>query len=147
MCYLLKNSDNFRLQRKILGLLANFFIYNDEIILNYLRKVERIIDSINIRTNIIIKLQQIMKIKQKKYINLIVGNKTEVEGKIKNNDIETICYIIRFLIFILSGSQGNFIFDEKDYVSILKFFRELKITNPKIDELIYQLKIRIKKLI
>ena len=147
MCYLLQNSDNFRLQRKILGLFANFFIYNDEIILNYLRKVERIIDNNNMSTNIIIKLQQIMKIKQKKYINLIVGNKTEVEGKIKNNDTEAICYIIRFLIFILSGTQGNFIFEEKDYISILKFFRELKITNPKIDELIYQLKIRIKKLV
>ena len=147
MCYLLQNSDNFRLQRKILGLLANFFIYNDEIILNYLRKVERIIDSNNMRTNIIIKLQQIMKNKQKKYINLIVENKTEVEGKIKNNDIEDICYIIKFLTFILSGAQGIFIFNEKDYASILKFFRELKIRNSKIDALIYQLKVRIKKLV
>ena len=147
MCYLLQNSDNFRLHRKILGLLTNFFIYNDEIILSYLRKIERIIDNNNMSTNIIIKLQQIMKIKQKKYINLIVGNKTEVEEKIKNNDIDTITYIIRFLIFILSGSQGNFIFDEKDYVSILKFFRELNIRNQKIDELVYQLKIRIKKLV
>ena len=147
MCYLLQNSDNFRLHRKILGLLTNFFIYNDEIILSYLRKIERIIDNNNMSTNIIIKLQQIMKIKQKKYINLIVGNKNEVEEKIKNNDIDTICYIIKFLIFILSGSQGNFIFDEKDYVSILKFFRELNIRNQKIDELVYQLKIRIKKLV
>ena len=69
MCYLLQNTNNFRLQRKILGLFTIFFQYNDEIILNFLRKVEKTIDNYNISSNIIIKLQQIMKNKQKKYIN------------------------------------------------------------------------------
>jgi hypothetical protein len=147
LCYLLQSNENFRLQRKILGLLTTFFIYNDEIILNYFRKVERIIDNLNISTNMIIKLQQILKNKQKKYINLIVENKNEIEEKIQNNDIDNICYIIRFLIFILSGTQGNFIFDEKEYVAILKFFKELNIRNQKLNELIYQLKIRIKRLV
>ena len=95
----------------------------------------------------IIKLQQIMKNKQKKYINLIVENKNEIEEKIENNDIDNICYIIRFLTFILSGTQGNFIFDEKESVAILKFLKELNIRNQKINELIYQLKIRIKRLV
>ena len=147
MCYLLQNNENFRLQRKILGLLTTFFIYNDEIILNYFRKVERIIDNLNISTNMIIKLQQIMKNKQKKYINLIVEHKNEIEEKIKNNNIDNICYIIRFLTFLLSGTQGNYIFDEKEYIDILKFFKELNLRNQKIDELIYQLKIRIKRLV
>ena len=146
-CYLLQNTDNFRLQRKILGLFNIFFQYNDEIILFFFRKVEKIIDSINISSNIIIKLQQIMKNKQKKYINLIISNKNEIEGKIKNNDIESICYIIRFLTFIISGSQGIFIFEEKDYVSLLKFFRELNLKNKKLDEHILQLKIKIKRLV
>ena len=147
MCYLLQNTNNFRLQRKILGLFTIFFQYNDEIILNFLRKVEKTIDNYNISSNIIIKLQQIMKNKQKKYINLIVGNKNEIEEKIRNNDIDKICYLIRFLTFILSGTQGTFIFDEKDYVSLLKFFRELNIRNQKLDEILFQLKIKIKKLI
>ena len=147
MCYLLQNTNNFRLQRKILGLFTIFFQYNDEIILNFLRKVEKTIDNYNISSNIIIKLQQIMKNKQKKYINLIVGNKNEIEEKIINNDIDKICYLIRFLTFILSGTQGTFIFDEKDYVSLLKFFRELNISNQKLDEILFQLKIKIKKLI
>lgn len=147
MCYLLQNTDNFRLQRKILGLYTIFFEFNDEIILNFFRKVERIIDNINISSNIIIKLQQIMKNKQKKYINLIVSNKNEIEVKIKNNDDEKICYVIKFLIFILSGTQGNFIFDEKDYISLLKFFKELNQRNQKIDELIFQLKKKIKRLV
>ena len=147
MCYLLQNTNNFRLQRKILGLFTIFFQYNDEIILNFLRKVEKTIDNYNISSNIIIKLQQIMKNKQKKYINLIVGNKNEIEEKIRNNDIDKICYLIRFLTFILSGTQGAFIFDEKDYVSLLKFFRELNIRNQKLDEILFQLKIKIKKLI
>ena len=56
-------------------------------------------------------------------------------------------YIIRFLKFILSGTQGNFIFDEKDYVSLLKFFKDLEITNQKISEYIYELKLRIKRLL
>ena len=146
MCYLLQNTNNFRLQRKILGLFTIFFQYNDEIILNFLRKVEKTIDNYNISSNIIIKLQQIMKNKQKKYINLIVGNKNEIEEKIRNNDIDKICYLIRFLTFILSGTQGTFIFDEKDYVSLLKFFRELNIRNQKLDEILFQLKIKIKKL-
>ena len=147
MCYLLQNTNNFRLQRKILGLFTIFFQYNDEIILNFLRKVEKTIDNYNISSNIIIKLQQIMKNKQKKYINLIVGNKNEIEEKIRNNDIDKICYLIKFLSFILSGTQGAFIFDEKDYVSLLKFFRELNIRNQKLDEILFQLKIKIKKLI
>ena len=112
--HLLQMTNNFRLQRKILGLMTNFFNNNDEIILNFFRKVERIIDNNNISSNLIIKLQQIMKNKQKKYIDLIVQNKNEIEAKIKNKDIEHICYIIRFFKFILSGIQGNFIFDEKE---------------------------------
>ena len=107
MCYLLETSNNFRLNRKILGLLANFFVHSDEIILKYMRNIERIINEGDIRTNIIAKLQQIVRIKQKNYINLIVGNKTEIEEKIKKNDIVTIdniCDIFKFLIFILSGS-------------------------------------------
>ena len=147
MLCLLKSMENFRLQRKILGILAKFFVYNDEIILNYLRKLEIAIDSLNISTNIIIKLQQILKNKQKKYINIIVGNKKEIEEKIKKNEIESICYIIRFLIFILSGSQGNYLFDEKEYVSLLKFFKELNMKNQRIDELIFQLKVKIKRLL
>ena len=145
--HLLQMTNNFRLQRKILGLMTNFFNYNDEIILNFFRKVERIIDNNNLSSNMIIKLQQIMKNKQKKYIDLIVQNKNEIEAKIKNKDIEHICYIIRFLKFILSGTQGNFIFDEKDYVSLLKFFKDLEITNQKISEYIYELKLRIKRLL
>jgi hypothetical protein len=147
LCNLLQMTNNFRLQRKILGLMTNFFNYNDEIILNFFRKVERIIDNNSISSNMIIKLQQIMKIKQKKYIDLIVQNKDEIETKIKSKDIEHICYIIRFLKFILSGTQGNFIFDEKDYVSLLKFFKDLEITNQKISEYIYELKLRIKRLL
>ena len=147
LCNLLQMTNNFRLQRKILGLMTNFFNYNDEIILNFFRKVERIIDNNNLSSNMIIKLQQIMKNKQKKYIDLIVQNKNEIEAKIKNKDIEHICYIIRFLKFILSGTQGNFIFDEKDYVSLLKFFKDLEITNQKISEYIYELKLRIKRLL
>ena len=147
MLFLLQSIENFRVQRKILGLFAKFFMYNDEIILNYLRKLELSIDTLNISTNIIIKLQQILKNKQKKYIGLIVGNKKEIEEKIKKNDIESICYIIRFLIFILSGSQGNYLFDEKEYISILKFFKELNIRNQKLEELIFHLKVKIKRLI
>ena len=147
MLFLLQSIENFRVQRKILGLFAKFFMYNDEIILNYLRKLELSIDTLNISTNIIIKLQQILKNKQKKYIGLIVGNKKEIEEKIKKNDIESICYIIRFLIFILSGSQGNYLFDEKEYISMLKFFKELNIRNQKIEELIFHLKVKIKRLI
>ena len=41
----------------------------------------------------------------------------------------------------MSGTQGNFIFDEKDYVSLLKFFKDLEITNQKISEYIYELKL------
>lgn len=63
--HLLQMTSNFRLQRKILGLMTNFFNNNDEIILNFFRKVERIIDNNNISSNLIIKLQQIMKNKQK----------------------------------------------------------------------------------
>ena len=63
--HLLQMTNNFRLQRKILGLMTNFFNNNDEIILNFFRKVERIIDNNNISSNLIIKLQQIMKNKQK----------------------------------------------------------------------------------
>ena len=147
MCFLLENINIFRLQRKILALFVDFFRYNDEIILNFFRKVEKIIDINNISTNIVIKLQQIMKNKQKKYINLILENKDKVEEKLKNNEIDKICYIIQFLTFILSGAQGNFIFEEKIYVSFLKYFRELNIRNQKIDENLFQLKIRIKRLI
>ena len=63
--HLLQMTSNFRLQRKILGLMTNFFNNNDEIILNFFRKVERIIDNNNISSNLIIKLHQIMKNKQK----------------------------------------------------------------------------------
>ena len=147
MCFLLENINIFRLQRKILALFVDFFRYNDEIILNFFRKVEKIIDINNISTNIVIKLQQIMKNKQKKYINLILENKDKIEEKLKNNEIDKICYIIQFLTFILSGAQGNFIFEEKIYVSFLKYFRELNIKNQKIDENLFQLKIRIKRLI
>lgn len=147
LCNLLQMTDNFRLQRKILGLMANFFKFSDEIILNFFRKVEKIIENNNISSNMIIKLQQIMKNKQKKYIDLIVQNKSEIEAKIKNNDIEHICYIIRFLKFILSGTQGNFIFDEKDYVSFLKLFKDLEVTNQKISQYIYELKLKIKRLL
>ena len=63
--HLLQMTNNFRLQRKILGLMTNFFNNNDEIILNFFRKVERIIDNNNISSNLIIKLHQIMKNKQK----------------------------------------------------------------------------------
>ena len=83
LCNSLQMTDNFRFQRKILGLMANFFNYNDEIILNFFRKVEKIIDNNNISSNMIIKLQQIMKNKQKKYIDLIVQNKDEMKQKLK----------------------------------------------------------------
>ena len=147
MCSLLENINNFRLKRKILGLFVDFFRYSDDIILNFFRKVEKIIDNNNISSNIVIKLQQIMKNKQQNYINLVLENKTEVEEKLKNNEIETICYIIQFLTFILSGFQGNFIFEEKKYISFLKYFRELNLKNKKIDECLFQLKIRIKRLL
>ena len=143
MCYILQNSNNFRLNRKILGLFANCFIYNDELIARYFRDIEKSILIKNIGTNIVTKLQQIMKNKQKNYINIIVKDKNDVEEKIKKNDIsaiDKICYIIRFLIFILSGPQGSYVFDRYDYLLLLKFFRELNITNTKIDELITRLK-------
>ena len=145
LCYLFQKIDHFRLQRKILGLFTIFFQYSDEIILYRFRKIETIIDNINISSNIIIKLQQIMRNKQKKYINLIISNKSEIEDKIKNNDVERIGYVIRFLTFIISGSQGNCIFEEKDYISLLKFFRDLNLKNQKLDEYLLQLKIKIKR--
>lgn len=147
MCYLLQNMDSFRLKRKIIALLTTLFQYNDEIILNFFRKIERIIDNNNISSNIIIKLQQIMKNKQKLYINLIVKNKNEIKEKIKNNDIDGICYIIRFFIYILSGTQGNYIFDEKEYINLLKCLKELNIKNQRINDIVLQLKLRIKRFV
>jgi len=145
MCFLLQNSDNFRLQRKILGLITNFFQYNDEIILYFFRKLERIIDNCNMSSNIIIKLQQVMKNIQKKYINSILENKNEIEEQIRNNDIETLCYRIKFLVFILSGTQATYIYDCNEYIPLLRYFKGLKIKNEKIEEYIIQLKIRIRR--
>ena len=54
LCLLLQKIDHFRLQREILGLFTIFFQYNDEIILYFFRKIETIIDNINISSNIII---------------------------------------------------------------------------------------------
>jgi hypothetical protein len=147
MCFLLQKIECFRLKRKIIGLLIAFFQYNDEIILNFFRKIENIIINYNISSNVITKLQQIMKNKQKYYINLIISNKNGIKEKIKKNEIDSICYLIRFFIYILSGSQGSYIFDEKEYVNLLKCFRELNIKNQTINELIVQLKIRIKRLV
>ena len=147
MCFLLQKIECFRLKRKIIGLLIAFFQYNDEILLNFFRKIENIIINYNISSNVITKLQQIMKNKQKYYINLIISNKNGIKEKIKKNEIDSICYLIRFFIYILSGSQGSYIFDEKEYVNLLKCFRELNIKNQTINELIVQLKIRIKRLV
>ena len=147
MCYLLQKMDCFRLKRKIIGLLTAFFQYNDEIILSFLRRIENIIVNNNISSNIITKLQQVMKNKQKHYIDLIISNKNEIKEKIKNNDIDSICYLIRFFIYILSGAQGSYIFDEKDYVKLLKCLRDLNIKNKSINDLIIQLKVRIKRLV
>ena len=147
MCYLLQRVDCFRLKRKIIGLLTAFFQYNDEIILSFLRRIENIIVNNNISSNIITKLQQVMKNKQKHYIDLIISNKNEIKEKIKNNDIDSICYLIRFFIYILSGAQGSYIFDEKDYVKLLKCLRDLNIKNKSINDLIIQLKVRIKRLV
>jgi hypothetical protein len=147
MCFLLQKIECFRLKRKIIGLLIAFFQYNDDIILNFFRKIENIIIYYNISSNVITKLQQIMKNKQKYYINLIISNKIGIKEKIKKNEIDSICYLIRFFIYILSGSQGSYIFDEKEYVNLLKCFRELNIKNQTINELIVQLKIRIKRLV
>ena len=145
ICYLLQFIDNFRLKRKILSLLTRFFQNSDEIILNYLRRVERIIDNYNISTNIIIKMQQILKNKQTNYINLLINSKNQIIEKIEKNDVEKICYLIKFLSFILSGSQGNYIFDENNYTDLFKFFRDLNKKNQNIEQSIARLKKSIKK--
>ena len=145
ICYLLQFIDNFRLKRKILSLLTRFFQNSDEIILNYLRRIERIIDNYSISTNIIIKMQQILKNKQTNYINLLINSKNEIIEKIEKNDVEKICYLIKFLSFILSGSQGNYIFDENNYTDLFKFFRDLNKTNQNIEQSIARLKKSIKK--
>ena len=101
MCFLLENMNNIRLHRKIFGFLAKLFMYNDDMIFKYLRTIERIIRVNNTKTNIITKIQQIIKTKQKNYINLIVGKKNEIEIKIKNNDTYTIDHICSILVLLI----------------------------------------------
>ena len=145
MCILLNNSSNFRLQRKILSFFLSLFRTDDEILFAFFRKIENIIDEKNISSNIVTKMQQILRNKQKEYIDFIVGDK-DIEQKMRNNSVTYICQKLKVLVFLLSGSQANYIFNEKDYVELLKFFKNIKIKNFQIDEQLRQLKFCIRKI-
>ena len=145
MCILLNNSSNFRLQRKILSFFLCLFKVDDEILFTFLRKIENIIDENNISSNIVTKMQQILRNRQKEYIEFIIGDK-DIAQKIRNNSVEFICKKLKVLVFLLSGSQANYIFCEKDYVELLRFFRNLRLKNFQVDEQLRQLKFCIRKI-
>ena len=145
MCILLNNSSNFRLQRKILSFFLCLFKVDDEILFTFLRKIENIIDENNISSNIVTKMQQILRNRQKEYIEFIIGDK-DIAQKIRNNSVEFICKKLKVLVFLLSGTQANYIFCEKDYVELLRFFRNLRLKNFQVDEQLRQLKFCIRKI-
>ena len=145
MCILLNNSNSFRLQRKILSFFLSLFKVDDEILFDFLRKIENIIDKKDISSNIVTKMQQILRNRQKEYIDFIIEDK-DIAQKLRNNNVEFICKKLKVLVFLLSGTQANYIFCEKDYVNLLKFFKNLRLKNFQVDEQLKQLKRCIRKI-